>query len=444
MPERATPQPVTASLSGPLKGSARVSGDRSIAHRAIILASVAAGETRISGLPDNDDLRRTIAAMRAFGARVEGSGADWIVQGVGNGCLLEPDRKLDFAGSAEGAQLIMGLVSGYDMRTDFLGDAATTRRPLGRVLDPLRLMGVQVHASAGDRLPLTLRGPKVAAPITFRVPLASALVKSCILLAGLNTPGITTVIESLPTPDHTERMLRTFGAQVSTEVDAGGLRQIRVSGQGRLTAQPVTIPGDPALAAPLIVAALIVPGSDVTIEGVLTNETRIGLISTLRDMGGSIQLFNRRSTSGEDIADLRVRHSELHGVSVPHDRAPSMAEEIQALAVAAAFAEGETRLQGLDDLRAGDRLRLLVDAMKANGIQCEEVGRDGLLVRGAPGGAVPGGGRIETRGDAQLATACLAMGLAAARPVQVDDDANLAAAFDEVISALRRLGAAIG
>ncbi len=444
MPDRSTPQQATASLSGPLKGSARVPGDRSIAHRAVILGGIAAGETRISGLPDVEDLRRTIAAMRAFGARIEGSGTDWTVQGVGNGCLLEPDRKLDLGGSAEAAQLIMGLAGSYDMRTDLLGDATMTRRPLGRVLDPLRLMGIQIQASAGDRLPLSLRGPKIAAPISYRVPLASSVVKSCILLAGLNVPGATTVIESLPTPDHTERMLRSFGAQVATEVDAGGLRQIRLLGQGRLTGQAVTIPGDPALAAALVVAALIVPGSDVTVEGVLVNQTRTGLLATLAEMGGSIQLFNRRSVSGEDVADLRVRHSALTGVSVPAERAPSMSEEVQALVVAAAFAEGETRIQGLDDLRAGDRLALLVSAMKANGVECEEVGRDGLLVRGAPGGAVPGGGTIEANGDARLAAAGLVLGLAAARPVRVADISGFDATFEAEIAALRRLGAAIG
>jgi len=435
-------KPATARLSSPLKGHARMPGDRAMAHRALILGGLAAGETRISGLPETDDVFRTAAAMRAFGATVETGQGEWRIAGVGNGCLLEPGQPLDFGGAMDAAQLVMGLAGPYDMRVEITGDPALQRRSLGRMLDPLRLMGVQVQGAAGDRLPMALHGPKVAAPISYRVPLASSLVKSIVLLAGLDVPGVTTVIESAPTPDHMERMLRLFGAALDVETDPGGLRQIRLEGQGRLTGQPVSIPGDPACAAALIVAALLVPGSDIVIEGLLVNPTRAGLLTTLREMGASIDIANRRVVSGEEVADLRVRHSGLRGVAVPASRAPTMAEEIPALVVAAAFADGDTTIEGLEDLRGGDRLAAMVAGLAANGVPFEEAS-DGLLVRGAPGGSVAGGGTVETRGDAQVAMAFLAMGTASARPVEVDDVAPVRAHFPGFAELFGGLGAAI-
>ncbi len=444
MTDRPPLQPATARRSPPLTGHARVPGDKSISHRALLLGGLAAGETRITGLLEGDDVLRTAAAMRAFGASVEGAGGEWIVRGVGNGCLLEPEGPLDFGNSGTGARLAMGLAGVYDMKTAFKGDASLSKRPMGRVLDPLRLMGVQVEATPGDRLPLTLRGPKTAAPITYRVPVASSQVKSAVLLAGLNAPGVTSVIEAAPTRDHTEKMLRAFGASLEVETDAGGLRHIRVGGQVRLTGQAIVVPGDPSSAAFIVVAALLVPGSDVLVENVLMNPTRTGLIDTLREMGASIEVLNGRATGGEDVADLRVRASELKGVTVPPERAPSMIDEYPVLAVAAAFAEGETLMQGLDELRVkeSDRLASVAAGLKVNGVDCEE-GKDWLLVRGSPEGRGLGGGTVETNLDHRVAMSFLVMGLAAENAVTVDETAMIATSFPRFADLMRGLGAEI-
>ncbi|MBX3572345.1 MAG: 3-phosphoshikimate 1-carboxyvinyltransferase [Mesorhizobium sp.] len=444
MTDRPPLQPATARRSPAMTGHARVPGDKSISHRALLLGGLAAGETRITGLLDGDDVLRTAAAMRAFGAQVDGAGGEWTVRGVGNGGLLEPEAPLDFGNSGTGVRLAMGLAGVYDMVTAFAGDASLSRRPMGRVLDPLRLMGVQVEATPGDRLPLTLRGPKTAAPITYRVPVASAQVKSAVLLAGLNAPGVTTVIEPVPTRDHTEKMLRGFGANVEIETGAGGLRHIRIKGQGRLTGQAIAVPGDPSSAAFVVVAALIVPGSDVVVENVLVNPTRTGLFDTLHEMGASIEMFNRRNSGGEDIADLRVRASELKSITVPPERAPSMIDEYPVLAVAAAFAEGETLMQGLDELRVkeSDRLASVAAGLKANAVDCEE-GKDWLLVRGSPEGRGLGGGTVETSSDHRVAMSFLVMGLTAENPVTVDDTGMIAASFPQFVDLMRGLGAEI-
>ncbi|MCR5857331.1 3-phosphoshikimate 1-carboxyvinyltransferase [Mesorhizobium sp. J428] len=444
MTDQPSPQPATARLSPALKGAVRVPGDKSISHRALLLGGLAAGTTRITGLLEGDDVLRTAAAMRAFGASVEGGNGEWILRGVGNGCLLEPQEPLDFGNSGTGARLAMGLAGVYDMPTAFKGDASLSRRPMGRVLDPLRLMGVQVEATPGDRLPLNLRGPKTAAPITYRVPVPSAQVKSGVLLAGLNAPGVTTVIEAVPTRDHTEKMLRAFGANLEVETDAGGLRHIRVGGQGRLTGQAIAVPGDPSSAAFVLVAALVVPGSDVLIENVLMNPTRTGLMDTLREMGASIEVLNGRAAGGEDVADLRVRSSELTGVTVPPERAPSMIDEYPVLAVAAAFAEGETLMHGLDELRIkeSDRLAAVAAGLKANGVDCEE-GKDWLLVRGSPEGRGLGGGTVETSLDHRIAMSFLVMGLAAEQAVTVDDTGMIATSFPHFLDVMRSVGAQI-
>lgn len=445
MSDHARQQPATASKSPALKGRVRVPGDKSISHRSFMFGGLAAGETRITGLLEGEDVLRTGEAMKAMGARIEKAGDTWIIQGTGNGALLQPEAPLDFGNAGTGSRLTMGLVGTYDMETTFIGDASLSKRPMGRVLDPLRQMGTQVVKSApGDRMPLTLRGPGVAAPITYRVPMASAQVKSAVLLAGLNTPGITTVIEPVMTRDHTEKMLQGFGANLEVETDSDGVRHIRIEGQGRLTGQTIAVPGDPSSAGFPLVAAIVVPGSDIVIENVLMNPTRTGLILTLQEMGASIELLNQRSAGGEDVADLRVRASELRGVRVPAERAPSMIDEYPVLAVAAALAEGETVMEGLEELRVkeSDRLAAVAAGLKANGVDCSE-GEASLVVRGRPDGKGLGGGTVETHLDHRIAMSFLVLGLASEKPVTVDDQTMIATSFPEFMGLMRDLGAEI-
>ncbi|MBO6724653.1 MAG: 3-phosphoshikimate 1-carboxyvinyltransferase [Rhizobiaceae bacterium] len=449
MTHHAKPIPTTARRSSALSGSVRVPGDKSISHRSLMFGGLAAGETRVTGLLEGEDVIRTAGAMRAMGALIEKKDAEWVIHGVGNGCLLEAAEPMDFGNAGTGVRLTMGLVGSYDMSSTFIGDASLSKRPMGRVLDPLRQMGTQVlDASPGDRLPLTMRGPVRPVPIAYRVPVASAQVKSAVLLAGLNTPGITTVIEPVMTRDHTERMLKGFGAELEVETDSEGVRHIRLEGRGKLTGQTIAVPGDPSSAAFPMVAALLVPGSDVTIENVLMNPTRTGLITTLQEMGGSIELMNPRSAGGEDVADIRVRHSDLNGISVPPVRAPSMIDEYPVLAVAAAFAEGETVMDGLEELRVkeSDRLAAVARGLEANGVDCTE-GKASLTVRGRPGGKGYGGtavgNAVETHLDHRIAMAFLVMGLAAENPVTVDDSGIIATSFPEFQSLMTGLGAMI-
>jgi 3-phosphoshikimate 1-carboxyvinyltransferase len=428
-----------------LKGVARVPGDKSISHRSFMFGGLASGETRITGLLEGEDVMRTGEAMKAMGARIEKRGGEWIIQGVGNGCLLEPERPLDFGNAGTGSRLTMGLVGTYDMETTFIGDASLSGRPMGRVLEPLRQMGVQVlKAAPGDRMPITLRGPRRAAPITYRVPMASAQVKSAVLLAGLNTAGITTVVEPVMTRDHTEKMLQGFGANLTVETDGEGVRHIFIEGQGKLTGQTIAVPGDPSSAGFPLVAALIVPGSDIVIENVLMNPTRTGLLLTLQEMGGDIEVLNRRNAGGEDVADLRVRGSDLKGVTVPSVRAPSMIDEYPVLAVAASFAEGETLMEGLEELRVkeSDRLAAVARGLEANGIDCTE-GETSLTVRGRPGGKGLGGGTVKTHLDHRIAMSFLVLGLATEKPVAVDDSNMIATSFPEFMGLMRELGAEI-
>ena len=439
------PRPATARRSTSLQGTARVPGDKSISHRSFMFGGLAAGETRITGLLEGEDVMRTGEAMKAFGAKIRKDGEEWIIQGTGNGCLLQPEAPLDFGNAGTGSRLTMGLAGTYDMETTFIGDASLSGRPMGRVLDPLRQMGVQVlQASPGDRMPITLRGPKVAAPISYRVPMASAQVKSAVLLAGLNVPGITEVIEPVMTRDHTEKMLQGFGANLSVETDEQGVRHIFIEGQGKLSGQTIAVPGDPSSAGFPLVAALIVPGSDIIIENVLMNPTRTGLLLTLQEMGGNIEILNPRNAGGEDVADLRVRASELKGVTVPAERAPSMIDEYPVLAVAAAFAEGETVMQGLEELRVkeSDRLAAVARGLEANGIDCTE-GEATLAVRGRPGGKGLGGGTVATHLDHRIAMAFLVLGLATERPVTIDDSAMIATSFPEFMDLMTGLGAEI-
>ena len=445
MSHQAVPQPAVARKSKSLSGTARVPGDKSISHRSFMFGGLASGETRITGLLEGEDVMRTGDAMKAMGAHIEKHGDEWVIKGTGNGALLQAEAPLDFGNAGTGSRLTMGLVGTYDMETTFIGDASLSGRPMGRVLDPLRQMGVQVlNASPGDRMPLTLRGPRQAAPISYRVPMASAQVKSAVLLAGLNTPGITTVIEPVMTRDHTEKMLKGFGANIEVQTDEQGVRHIFIEGQGKLTGQIIAVPGDPSSAGFPLVAALIVPGSDITIENVLMNPTRTGLITTLIEMGGSIEILNRRNAGGEDVADLRVRGSELKGVKVPAERAPSMIDEYPVLAVAACFAEGETLMQGLEELRVkeSDRLAAVARGLEANGADCSE-GETTLSVRGVPGGKGLGGGTVKTHLDHRIAMSFLVMGLAAEKPVTIDDQAMIATSFPEFMGLMADLGAEI-
>jgi 3-phosphoshikimate 1-carboxyvinyltransferase len=445
MTHNAEPRPAVARRSQALKGVARVPGDKSISHRSFMFGGLASGETRITGLLEGEDVMRTGEAMKAMGARIEKKDGEWIINGVGNGCLLEPEAPLDFGNAGTGSRLTMGLVGTYDMETTFIGDASLSGRPMGRVLEPLRQMGVQVlKAAPGDRMPITLRGPKHAAPITYRVPMASAQVKSAVLLAGLNTPGVTTVVEPVMTRDHTEKMLQGFGANLTVETDEQGVRHIFIEGQGKLSGQTVRVPGDPSSAGFPLVAALIVPGSDITIENVLMNPTRTGLLLTLQEMGGRIDILNPRSAGGEDVADLRVRSSELKGVAVPASRAPSMIDEYPVLAVAASFAEGETLMQGLEELRVkeSDRLAAVARGLEANGVDCTE-GEATLAVRGRPGGKGLGGGTVTTHLDHRIAMSFLVLGLATEKPVTIDDRAMIATSFPEFMGLMKGLGAEI-
>ncbi|MGO7362559.1 3-phosphoshikimate 1-carboxyvinyltransferase [Rhizobium leguminosarum] len=441
------PKPATARKSAGLTGSVRIPGDKSISHRSFMFGGLASGETRITGLLEGEDVINTGRAMQAMGARIRKDGAQWVIEGTGNGALLAPDAPLDFGNAGTGVRLTMGLVGTYDFRSTFTGDASLSKRPMGRVLNPLREMGVQVSASEGDRLPVTLRGPGTPSPIRYRVPMASAQVKSAVLLAGLNTPGITTVIEPVMTRDHTEKMLQGFGAALSVETDSEGVRTIRLEGCGKLAGQVIDVPGDPSSTAFPLVAALLVPGSDITIVNVLMNPTRTGLILTLQEMGADIEVANARLAGGEDVADLRVRHSELKGVTVPEERAPSMIDEYPILAVAACFAEGATIMKGLEELRVkeSDRLSAVADGLKLNGVDCDE-GEDFLIVRGRPDGNGLGNaadGRVSTHLDHRIAMSFLVMGLASEHPVTIDDAAMIATSFPEFMQLMTGLGAKI-
>jgi 3-phosphoshikimate 1-carboxyvinyltransferase len=425
-------------------GRVRAPGDKSISHRAMIFGLLGVGETYVTGLLEGEDVLRTAAAARALGARVERE-ADgvWRVHGVGVGGLRQPEGALDFGNAGTGSRLMMGVCGSHPIRSTFDGDASLRKRPMGRILDPLKLMGVRVVESAeGGRVPLTLQGPDEVAPITYETPVASAQVKSAVLLAGLNAPGLTTVIEREATRDHTESMLRLFGADVAVETHGTHGRRISLTGQPELTGQRVIVPSDPSSAAFPLVAALITPGSDVVLEGVMMNPLRTGLIATLIEMGARIDIEGRANEGGEDVATLRVRHGALRGVDVPAERAPSMIDEYPILAVAAAFAEGETRMRGLHELRVkeSDRLAAVHAGLVGAGVAAEIDGDD-LIVAGK--GAVRGGALVKTHLDHRIAMSFLVMGLATEQPMQVDDGDTIATSFPAFGPLMASLGADI-
>jgi len=436
------PTSLEARSSGPLSGNVRVPGDKSISHRALILGALAVGRTQVSGLLEGEDVLNTAKSMRALGAKVERSGDfAWVVHGVGVAGFAQPQGPLDFGNSGTGCRLVMGAVAGCPISAVFDGDASLRSRPMRRVLDPLELMGAKVASGEpGGRLPLTLNGARDPVPIVYRTPVASAQIKSAVLLAGLAAPGVTTVIEQEASRDHTELMLRHFGAEIVSTPEGAHGRKIALTGQVELRGADVVVPADPSSAAFPIVAALIVEGSDIVLSDVMTNPLRTGLFTTLREMGGSIEQSETRGDAGEPMARLRVRASKLRGVEVPPERAPSMIDEYLVLAVAASFAEGTTVMRGLKELRVkeSDRLTATADMLRVNGVKVEISGDD-LIVEGR--GHVPGGGLVLTHMDHRIAMSALVMGLSADKPVKVDDTAFIATSFPDFIPMMRSLGA---
>jgi 3-phosphoshikimate 1-carboxyvinyltransferase len=439
-------QPLISRAIKAISGNVEVPGDKSISHRSAIFGLLSVGETKITHMLESEDVLNSLYAARALGALVDKVDDQWIVKGAGNGALLEPDHKLDFGNSGTGCRLFMGLLGTYDFPSTFIGDASLSSRPMNRILDPLQLFGTQILSQQPDgRLPITIRGPEFPAPVKYRVPMASAQVKSAVLLAGLNAPGITQVIEPVMTRDHTEKMLVGFGANVEINTDKAGVRSIELEGQCIMRGCDIHVPGDPSSAAFLIVAGLIVPDSKITIRNVLMNPTRTGLITTLLEMDANIEIMDQRISGGEELADLVVRSSELKGVTVPGERSASMIDEYPILSVAAAFADGKTTMLDVGELRVkeSDRLRAVADGLGANGVDFTE-GDDYLIVNGNPGNSGTGGGTVKTHHDHRIAMSFLIMGMATEKPVTVDDGNIIATSFPQFLQLMKELGADIG
>ncbi len=444
MPEPSAPVPCRFFPAGPLRGSIRVPGDKSISHRALMLGALALGETRITGLLEGEDVLATASAMRAMGATIERRpDGEWRVNGVGVGGLMQPAQALDMGNSGTSTRLLMGLCASHRLTATFVGDASLSRRPMGRVIEPLSRMGADITASPGGTLPLMVRGLVPAVPISYRLPVASAQVKSAVLLAGLNTPGVTTVIEPVPTRDHSERMLVGFGAELTVKQSPQG-RVIRLRGEADLRAQTIVVPGDPSSAAFFVVAAMLVPESELIIENVGLNPTRAGLFEVLRAMGGSIEELNPREVGGEPVADLRVRHSMLSGIEIDPRIAASMIDEFPILFVAAALAQGRTVTRGLEELRVkeSDRLTAMAAALTAVGARVEETA-DGLIIDGTGGEPLRGSAnsRIKTHLDHRIAMSMAIAGLASRDGVEIDDTRPIATsfpAFEALLDGVRR------
>lgn len=443
MSAHGSPIPMTAHRSGPLSGVAQVPGDKSISHRALILGALAVGETRITGLLEGQDVLDTAEAMRAFGARVTRRGdGEWTVQGVGVGGFAEPAQVIDCGNSGTGVRLIMGAMATTPICATFTGDASLNKRPMGRVTDPLALFGARAVGRDGGRLPMTIVGAADPVPVRYTLPVASAQVKSAVLLAGLNAPGETVVIEAEATRDHTERMLRGFGANVRVEDTEEG-RVITLTGRPELTGQTVAVPRDPSSAAFPVCAALIVPGSHITVPGVSRNPTRDGLYATLVEMGADIRFENIREEGGEPVADLHVRYSpDLTGVETPPGRAASMIDEFPILSVVAAVSKGKTVMRGVRELRVkeSDRIDAMARGLEACGVRVEE-DDDTLIVHGMD--AVPGGAVTQSRLDHRIAMSFLVLGLVAQAPIGVDDAGPIATSFPVFEPLMTGLGAAL-
>jgi len=440
-----TPIPMISHRSGPLQGVAEVPGDKSISHRSLILGAMAVGETRITGLLEGEDVLDTAKAMRAFGAEVtDHGGALWSVHGVGVGGFAEPSQVIDCGNSGTGVRLIMGAMATSPITATFTGDASLNGRPMGRVTDPLALFGTRAYGRKGGRLPMTLVGAAAPVPVRYVVPVPSAQVKSAVLLAGLNAPGETVVIEKEATRDHSERMLAGFGAQVSVEQGPEG-RVITLKGQPELRPQDITVPRDPSSAAFPVCAALIVEGSDVLIPTIGLNPTRAGLFTTLREMGADLTYENMREEGGEPVADLRARFSpDLKGIEVPPERAASMIDEYPILSVVACFAAGPTVMRGVRELRVkeSDRIDAMAQGLRAAGVKVEE-GEDWWIVQGRGFGDVPGGVTVESRLDHRIAMSFLILGMATQQPVTVDDASPIATSFPIFEPLMAALGARI-
>ncbi|MBC7147016.1 MAG: 3-phosphoshikimate 1-carboxyvinyltransferase [Thioclava marina] len=439
-----TPIKMTSRKCGPLKGTAEVPGDKSISHRALILGALSVGETKITGLLEGEDVLDTAKAMRAFGAEVTQHGpGEWSVHGVGVGGFAEPENIIDCGNSGTGVRLIMGAMATSPITATFTGDGSLRKRPMGRVTDPVALFGAQAYGRHGGRLPMTIVGAKTPVPVRYTTPMASAQVKSAVLLAGLNAPGQTVVIETTATRDHTERMLRGFGAEITTEITDEG-HVITLQGQPELVAQEVAVPRDPSSAAFPVCAALIVPGSEIVVPGVSQNPTRNGLFITLKEMGADIAFENEREEGGEPVADLRVRYSKLHGIDVPAERASAQIDEYPVLSVVAAFADGVTRMPGVHELRVkeSDRIDAMARGLEANGVKIEE-DEDTLIVHGCGPEGVPGGGTAATHLDHRIAMSFMVLGMAAQQPVSVDDGSPIATSFPVFEDLMAGLGAEI-
>ncbi|HZP70158.1 MAG TPA: 3-phosphoshikimate 1-carboxyvinyltransferase [Pseudolabrys sp.] len=434
--------PLTARQSGPVQGRARVPGDKSISHRALILGALTVGETTIGGLLEGEDVLHTAGAMQALGANVKrADDQTWRIRGVGIGGFANPRNALDFGNSGTGCRLTVGAVAGSPVKATFVGDESLRTRPMQRVLDPLQKMGARVlEVADGGRLPLTLQGAADPIPIVYEPPVASAQLKSAVLLAGLAAPGETSVIEAEATRDHTERLLRHFGAKISSKPYGEHGRRIVLKGQPELEPARILVPADPSSAAFPLVAALIVPGSELILEAVMTNPLRTGLLTTLREMGANVEMIDRRDDGGEEVADFRVRTSVLKGVDVPAERAPAMIDEYPILAVAASFTEGVTRMRGLKELRVkeSDRLAATAEMLRANGVTVEIEGDD-LIVQGK--GRPAGGGEVKTHMDHRIAMSALVMGLASENPVRIDDSAFIATSFPGFVELMHSIGA---
>jgi len=443
MSSHAVARPMIAYKSGPLTGEAHVPGDKSISHRSLILGALSVGTTTIKGLLEGDDVLDTAKAMRAFGAIVtQHAAGNWSVDGVGVGGFCEPDTVIDCGNSGTGVRLIMGAMATHPIRATFTGDASLNKRPMARISDPLALFGAQTYGRSGGRLPMTIIGAETPTPVRYEVPVPSAQVKSAVLLAGLNTPGKTVVIEQEATRDHTERMLRGFGAEISVQITDAG-REITLTGQPELQPQDITVPRDPSSAAFPVCAALITEGSDVLVPNIGLNPTRSGLFTTLREMGADLEYENERVEGGEPVADLRARFSQnMRGIEVPSERAASMIDEYPILSVVAANAQGDTVMRGVKELRVkeSDRIDAMATGLRANGVTVED-GPDWWIVSGCGAQAVPGGAKCASHLDHRIAMSFLILGMASKNPVSIDDGSPIATSFPIFESLMAALGA---
>ena len=438
-----TPIPMQAGHANPLTGTADVPGDKSISHRSLMFGAMALGKTEIFGLLEGEDVLDTAKAMRAFGAEVTQDGpGHWTVHGVGVGGLAEPETVIDCGNSGTGVRLIMGMMATSPITATFTGDASLNKRPMARITDPLALFGAQTYGRSGGRLPMTIIGAETPTPVRYEVPVPSAQVKSAVLLAGLNTPGKTVVIEQEATRDHTERMLRGFGAEISVQITDAG-REITLTGQPELHPQNITVPRDPSSAAFPVCAALITEGSDVLVPNIGLNPTRSGLFTTLREMGADLEYENERVEGGEPVADLRARFSpNMRGIEVPPERAASMIDEYPILSVVAANAQGDTVMRGVKELRVkeSDRIDAMATGLRANGVTVED-GPDWWIVSGCGAQAVPGGAKCASHLDHRIAMSFLILGMASKNPVSIDDGSPIATSFPIFESLMAALGA---